>query len=113
LKRRQKPDRRQLTEMADRDAKGRFIKGNKGNPNGRLPKEREIKYYELTKSNVSESDWTEIVVATVKLAKRGDNQARKWLSDYLIGVPAQKMDLTLSDKRIIVTVMDNIEGVSE
>jgi hypothetical protein len=83
-----------------RDEKGRFIKGHTGNPNGRMPKTREIKYYELTISAVSEADWVEIVKAAVKQAIRGDNQARKWLSDYLIGMPQQKVDLTTNGENI-------------
>ncbi len=86
--------------MALRDEKGRFIKGNTGNPNGRMPKEREVKYYELTKSNVSESDWAGIVKTAVRLATKGDAQARKWLSDQLIGLPEQKVDLTSNGENI-------------
>lgn len=77
-----------------RDDKGRFVKGHTGNPNGRMPKEREIKFYDLTLSAVSENDWTDIVLAAVKLAKRGDAQARKWLSDYLLGLPSQSLELS-------------------
>lgn len=76
-----------------RDDKGRFLKGHTGNPNGRMPKEREIKFYDLTLSAVSDEDWTAIVLTAVKLAKRGDAQARKWLSDYLMGVPSQPINL--------------------
>lgn len=79
--------------MMQRDDKGRFIKGNKASP-GRPTKEREIKFYDLTLSAVSDDDWTDIVLAAVRLAKRGDPQARKWLSDYLIGVPSQSLELS-------------------
>lgn len=83
-----------------RDDKGRFIKGSVGNPKGRPQKEREVKYYQLTVSAVSDSDWIEIVDYAVKQAKRGDGPARKWLSDYLIGLPQQKVDLTTNGENI-------------
>ena len=79
--------------MMQRDDKGRFVRGNKASP-GRPPKEREIKFYELTLSAVSDTDWEDIVCTAVRLAKRGDAQARKWLSDYLIGVPSQSLELS-------------------
>jgi hypothetical protein len=83
--------------MALRDEKGRFVKGGVGNPKGRLPKEREVKYYELLMTAVSEDDWVDIVVNAAKQAKRGDGTARKWLTDYLVGVPAQKLELSGRD----------------
>jgi hypothetical protein len=86
--------------MTDRDAKGRFVKGNRGNPKGRMPKEREVKFYDLTVSAVSEEDWTGIVKTAVRLATKGDSQARKWLSDFLIGLPQQKVDLTTNGENI-------------
>jgi hypothetical protein len=83
-----------------RDAKGRFIKGSVPNPKGRPSKEREVKFYDLTVSAVSEEDWVGIVKAAVKLATKGDAQARKWLSDFLIGLPQQKVDLTTNGENI-------------
>lgn len=83
-----------------RDEKGRFIKGHSGNPTGRMSKEREVKFYDLTVSAVSEEDWIGIVKTAVRLATKGDAQARKWLSDYLIGLPQQKLDLTTNGENI-------------
>ena len=83
-----------------RDEKGRFIKGHTGNPTGRMPKDREVKFYDLTVSAVSEEDWTGIVKTAVRLATKGDSQARKWLSDFLIGLPQQKVDLTTNGENI-------------
>jgi len=83
-----------------RDEKGRFIKGHSGNPTGRMPKDREVKFYDLTVSAVTEDEWVDIVKAAVRLAKKGDAQARKWLSDHLIGLPQQKVDLTTNGENI-------------
>lgn len=80
--------------MAERDANGRFKKGEyRGGP-GRPTKEREIKFYEVTLSAVSAEDWKVIVKKAVDQAKRGDGVARKFLADYLIGPPVQKAEVT-------------------
>lgn len=79
--------------MAQRDSKGRFIKGHNGGP-GRPPKEREERFYEITLSTVTYKDWKEIVEKAAEQAKRGNATARKWLSDYLIGVPDQNVNLS-------------------
>jgi len=65
-----------------------------------MPKDREVKFYDLTVSAVSEEDWTGIVKTAVRLATKGDSQARKWLSDFLIGLPQQKVDLTTNGENI-------------
>jgi hypothetical protein len=80
-----------------RDEKGRFKKGVSGNPSGRPPKEREMKFYEITLSAVTFKDWELIVNKAVDQAKRGDAVARKWLSDYLIGTAPQTLDLNVND----------------
>ena len=76
--------------MAQRDENGRFVKGNTGNPRGRMPKGREEKYYEITRSSCTFESWKRIVKKAVQQAERGDSVARKWLADYLIGPPVQK-----------------------
>lgn len=80
-----------------RDDKGRFVKGNPGNPNGRPTKEREMQYRDVLVTAVSITDWNDIIQKAVKQAKQGDGSARKWLSDYLVGIPAQKMELANAD----------------
>ena len=79
--------------MAERDDKGRFIKGHTGNPNGRAPRSREERYYKILMSTVSFADWKAIILKAVDQARRGDAQARKWLSDYLAGEPEHNMIL--------------------
>lgn len=75
-----------------RDGNGKFAKGNPGGP-GRPPKEREVKFYDITLSAVSLDDWKLIVKKAVDQAKRGDGVARKWLADYLIGEPEKNVNL--------------------
>jgi hypothetical protein len=80
-----------------------FKKGQSGNPKGRRPKEREVEYSNIIQSNCSPSDWKMIVAKAVEQAKRGDEKARKWLSDNLVGLPVQKTELTGKDgEKIIV-----------
>jgi hypothetical protein len=96
--------------MAQRDENGRFIKGNTGNPRGRLPKEREERYYEITLSAVTFEDWQQIVKKAAEQAKRGDAVARKWLGDYLVGAAQQKLDVTTNGENINSTA--EITGVN-
>jgi hypothetical protein len=71
-------------------AKHKFEIGNPGGP-GRPKKEREVRFMEITLSAVTFEDWQKIVEKAVIQAKRGDNAARKWLGDYLVGVPVQRI----------------------
>ena len=49
---------------------------------------------EITISSVTFADWKKIVQVAVKQAQRGDNQARKFLADYLLGPPPQKHEIS-------------------
>ena len=80
--------------MTERDDKGRFVAGTTGNPNGRPSKKREERFLEITLSSCTYDDWADIVKKAVAQAKRGDSTARKWLSDYLIGPPTQRQEVT-------------------
>ena len=85
---------------AARKANGQFAKGHGGGP-GRPKKKREERYLEITMSACTFKDWRAIVQKAVTDAKRGDATARKWLSDYLIGSPQQKLDVTSGGEPII------------
>ena len=82
-----------------RDQGGRFVNGHPGNPNakGRPKKAREERYYEIAMSTVTYDDWKAIVKKAAQQAKKGDNMARKWLGDYLVGPPAQRHELSGPD----------------
>ena len=47
--------------------------------------------------SIFSGDWRAIIVKAVSQAKHGDAVARKWLSDYLMGTPPQRHELTGSD----------------
>lgn len=73
-----------------RDEKGRFVNGNGGGP-GRPRKSREERYYKITMTTCTFDDWRQIVERAIRDAQKGDASARKWLSDYLVGVPEQPL----------------------
>lgn len=80
--------------MTDRTPDGRFPKGQSGNPAGRPTKQREERYREILLSTVTFDVWAEIVSKAADQAKRGDAVARKWLADYLVGVPVQRNEIS-------------------
>jgi len=42
-------------------------------------------------------DWNTIIDSTVARAKAGDSTARQWLSDYLLGKPVQRQEISGPD----------------
>jgi len=91
--------------MPERDNNGRWIKGSTGNPTGRSPRQREERYYQIMMTVVTFADWERIIAKAVEQAKHGDAQARKWLSDYIVGTPDQKLDVTSGGKEITLKVV--------
>ena len=103
--------------MAERDAKGRFIEGNKASP-GRAPRAVEKRYQEAFSAAVSYEDWIKVIRVAVVQAISGDKDARKFLADYLIGHPKQTTELTgldggaLTNEIIIRYANDNFAETS-
>lgn len=89
-----------------RDEKGRFVKGNNANPSGRPRRQTEELYLDALVSCVKVSEWKEIVARAIRDAKRGDDRARRWLSDYLIGKPTEYVnaDLTSAGEALKVNI---------
>ena len=56
---------------------------------------------EITLSAVTFKDWTDIIKKAVQQAKRGNGAARKFLADYLLGPPNQRVDVTSGGEPII------------
>jgi hypothetical protein len=90
--------------MAERNEKGQFVKGYKGGP-GRPKKTREERYLEITKSAVTFDMWKKIVTRAASDALRGDAQARKWLSDNIIGPPTQRQEITGADGSALIPIL--------
>jgi len=56
---------------------------------------------EIMLTAITYADWKDIVKVAVKQAKRGDNQARKFLADYIMGTPPQRHEHTGKDGEAI------------
>ena len=84
-----------------------FQPGNNANPNGRPKKSIEEKYLKRLSSRVSLKDWDAIIDKACEQAKRGDYQARKWLSENLIGSPVQRHELSSPNSNSILVKLVN------
>ena len=99
-------------EMAERDSGGRFVKGEyRGGP-GRPRKDREDRFYEIAVNAVTFQDWKDVILRAVSQAKRGDSSARKFLADYLMGTPIQKIAPVTPDGENPYMAMDKDELVA-
>ncbi|MGD8307406.1 MAG: hypothetical protein PVF17_12190 [Ignavibacteria bacterium] len=86
-------DKPKTTDKTDRDAKGRFIKGNKaatGGPGSASTTTTKLKH--CFQQNVTEEDIKDVIAKHLELAKRGDMSAIKELYDRLFGKPLQRYE---------------------
>lgn len=58
-------------------------------PANQLPVRREEKFHRILLERCTEEDWVEIIEEQVVRAKRGEWRPVAWLSNYLMGPPAQ------------------------
>ena len=91
----------------ERNKSGQFTKGQSGNPKGRAPRKKEERFLEVSIAAVSLKDWRVIIKKAVDQSKRGDTQARKFLADYLLGPPQQRLDVTSGGKPIVLVSWDD------
>lgn len=72
--------------------------GRRPGRQGRKPHRLKHAAYLKTMRDVATLDeWQAIVKRAVTQAKQGNHQARKWLSDYLLGPPVQRIAPTTPD----------------
>ena len=95
-----------------RDNAGRFLPGQTGNPEGRLPRQTEAKYLEATMATVSLEDWAMVVRQALDDALNVDNphiraRAREWLGKFLIGDTHELLYREERKFEITVTFGDN------
>jgi len=100
----------------ERNADGTFAKGNSGGP-GRPKRSTEDKYLKKLISRCTLKDWQKIVDTAISRAQAGDNVARAWLSDYLLGKPKQSVDVTTAGEKvqgavIYLPAIDDVETES-
>ena len=83
-----------------RDSSGRWLQGQSGNPRGRLPREKEHEYLDVTMNRVTPEEWGEIIDVVKKLAReKEDMRAIEWMGRYLLGDPTQVHEYLLSEQR--------------
>jgi len=92
-----------------------WVKGQSGNPGGRPKRERSQAYWNILITTLTNEAWEEIVEKAIDQAKRGDKHARKFLADYGIGTPEQRLALYGGDGGAIEVeyVNDWREGLPE
>lgn len=92
--------------MAERDAKGRFVKGEyKGGP-GRPPKATEAQYLEAIGRGVSVELFEQASAKMGKLAASGDVQAYNAIKAHLAGLPTQKLQISSLDASLLAEVLE-------
>lgn len=82
-----------MNNVQDRDTNGRFVKGNGGGP-GRPKKEKEAAYLDILLSVVTPDDWRKVCAVALARAKSGDAKARDWLSNYIVGRPVERHEVS-------------------
>lgn len=94
-----------------RKSNGQFAQGNKGSP-GRPSKEREVKYYEILVSEVTEDKWRNIIKTAIRQAENGDYRARDFLSDRIMGKVNNNLTLR-GDKEQPIQIDYNLENLND
>lgn len=77
-----------------RDLAGKLLPGstaNPGKPKGRPPKVVEETYLQAFTEVVTLPEMRQIIRTALRQAKKGDKDARKWLTDYIVGPPVQRV----------------------
>ncbi len=97
--------------MVGREGNGRFKKGEwKGGP-GRPKRTIEERYLAILSDECDPDDWRKICATTVSRAKAGDNVCRQWISDYLLGKPLQRQEITGAEGgALVVNIHTNVDA---
>lgn len=75
-----------------------WTKGKAPEGAGRPKKDREVRYLEIAKSSIPFHRWKNVIVKALEQAEQGDKDARKFLADYLMGKPTDKLEITERNK---------------
>ena len=93
-----------------RNDKGQLEKGSAPLPGaGRPRKAVEQAYLNAIAEIVTPERWNKIVLKAAVDAAKGYPEARRWLSDYLIGKPPQILELRAGDAVLLKQVLENFE----
>ena len=86
------------------DVTGRWLKGNRGNPNGRTSDQR-AKLAAMVAA-VSTADAVAIICAQVAKAKDGDTKAAEFVCDRVFGRPVVQAELCGPDGGALITIRE-------
>ena len=91
-----------------RNEHGQFVAGHTiaGHNGGRPKRAVEEKYLDILRATVTPDDWKTITQTAIARAKAGDNVARQWLSDWMLGKPVERHELTGAEGEPIRVVLD-------
>ncbi len=87
-----------------RDAKGRFIKGVSGNPQGRPSLAAELPFKEGIKQGATPEMVKQVIEKLHSLALEGDVQAARTFLEYTCGKPTQLVDVTTDGQPLVPSV---------
>ncbi len=82
---------------SDRGPGGRFLKGHGVRSPGRPRRETEAEYIGLIIAECTPAKWRKIIERAIEDATNGDHKARTWLSNYICGRPAERLEIDMGD----------------
>jgi hypothetical protein len=85
-----------------RDKGGRFVKGHAPLSKGRPKRSTEERLLAVMADCVTDEDWRDITNRAIERAKKGDDRARQWLTNYLVGAPKQQVEMTGKDGKELI-----------
>ena len=100
--------------MSGRDEKGQFAAGNKASAgHGRPPGAKTSDLLQRMRDGISGEDWDKIWKRAVKDAAAGNTDARRWVSEYVVGKPPNILELRASEAAMLRELLQRFvaEGV--
>lgn len=96
--------------MADRDERGYFLPGHSVRSPGRPKRKTEQSYLDIMLSVVTPERWQKICERAAKDAEKGDTSARKFLADYIVGKPVERIE---ADVTQLAMTLDDWKRMAE
>lgn len=95
--------------MSNHDENGKFAPGNKASP-GRPRKVVESAYLAELLGVVTVAEWRKVAQKALADAKKGHPEARRWISEYIIGKPPQILELRAAEAALLRDVLNRFEA---